>query len=56
MGRVSHSFMVIPDCPYPLLEQDILSKMGTQIHFLPNRPQLTGSKGKTSLIDQKPKA
>ena len=44
MGWVSHSFMVIPDCPYPLLGQDLLSKMGAQIHFLPGRPQLTGLK------------
>ena len=45
MGWVSHSFMVIPDCPYPLLGQDLLSKMGVQIHFLTDRPQLTGPKG-----------
>ena len=41
MGQVSHSFMFIPDCPCPLLGQDLLSKMGAQIHFLPNGPQLT---------------
>ena len=57
MGQVSHSFMVIPDCPYPLLGQDLLSKVGAQIHFLLDGPQLTGPKGepmhgrKTSLTD-----
>lgn len=33
MGRVSHSFMVIPECPYPLLGQDLLTKVGSQISF-----------------------
>ena len=63
MGWVSHSFMVIPDCPYPLLGQDLLSKVGAQIHFLLDGPQLTGPKGepmgggKTSPTDpcQEPK-
>ena len=32
-GRVSHSFMVIPECPYPLLDRDLLTKMGAQICF-----------------------
>jgi hypothetical protein len=45
MGQVSHSFMVILDCPYPLLAQDLPSKMGAQIQFLPDRLQLTGPKG-----------
>ena len=35
MGQVSRSFMVIPDCPYPLLGRDLLTKIGAQIHFLP---------------------
>ena len=51
MEWVAHSFRVAPDCPYPLLVGDMLSKMGAQIHFLPDGPQLTGSKGKTSLTD-----
>ena len=34
-GRVSHSFMVIPECPYPLLGRDLLTKMGAQIRFHP---------------------
>ncbi|KAF0880497.1 POK7 protein, partial [Crocuta crocuta] len=33
VGRVPHSFMVIPDCPYPLLGCDLLTKLGAQIHF-----------------------
>ena len=45
MGRASHSFMVILDCSYPLLGLNLLSKMGAQIHFLPDEPQLTGPKG-----------
>lgn len=34
-GRVSHSFMIIPDCPYPLLGRDLLTKLGAQITFQP---------------------
>ena len=45
MGRASHSFMVILDCSYPLLGLNLLSKMGAQIHFLPDTPQVTGPKG-----------
>jgi len=37
--------MVILDCPYSLLERDLLSKMGAQIHFLPEGPQLRGPVG-----------
>ncbi|XP_062062404.1 uncharacterized protein LOC133770372 isoform X3 [Lepus europaeus] len=32
-GRVTHSFLLVPDCPYPLLGRDLLSKVGAQIHF-----------------------
>ena len=42
-GRVSHSFMVIPECPFPLWGRDLLTKMGAQIHFLP---------GETKILDQ----
>lgn len=45
VGRVSHSFIVIPDCPYPLLGRDLLTKMGAQIHFLPEGPQVRGLQG-----------
>lgn len=34
-GRVSHSFLIIPDCPYPLLGRDLLTKLGAQITFQP---------------------
>ena len=43
VGQVSHSFMVIPECPFPLLGRDLLTKMGAQIHFL---------LGKTKILDQ----
>jgi hypothetical protein len=45
MGWVSHSFMVIPDCSYLLLGQDLLTKMGAQIHFLLEGPQVKGPQG-----------
>ena len=31
--RVSHSFLVIPECLAPLLGRDLLSKVNAQIHF-----------------------
>ena len=42
-GWVSHSFMVILECPFPLLGRDLLTKTGAQIHFLP---------GETKILDQ----
>ena len=30
---MSHSFLVIPECPAPLLGRDLLSKVNAQIHF-----------------------
>lgn len=33
--QVSHSFLVIPEYPVPLLGKDLLSKVDAQIHFHP---------------------
>lgn len=43
-GRVTHSFLVIPECPVPLLGGDLLTKMGAQITFTPDGPEVTQSK------------
>ncbi|KAK1338204.1 LOW QUALITY PROTEIN: hypothetical protein QTO34_001318 [Cnephaeus nilssonii] len=43
-GRVTHSFLVIPECPAPLLGRDLLTKMGAQITFTPEGPEVTQSK------------
>ena len=32
----SHSFLIIPSCPVPLLGRDLLSKLGASVHFRPN--------------------
>lgn len=32
-GPVTHSFMVLPECSYPLLGRDLLAKTRAQIHF-----------------------
>ena len=45
-GWVSHSFMVIPECPFPLLGRDLLTKMGAQIHFLPGETKILGQLGR----------
>ena len=44
-GRVSHSFMVIPECPYPLLGRDLLTKMGAQIRFHPEGARVLNKEG-----------
>ena len=31
--QVTHSFLVIPKCPAPLLKRDLLFKVNAQIHF-----------------------
>ena len=33
--QVSHSFLGIPECPAPLLGQDLLTRVNAQIHFDP---------------------
>ncbi|XP_059537141.1 uncharacterized protein LOC132226566 [Myotis daubentonii] len=45
-GQVSHSFMVIPECPYPLLGRDLLTKIGAQITFRQGGPQVTDEEGR----------
>ena len=37
--------MVIPECPYPLLGRDLLTKIGAQITFRQGGPQVTDGKG-----------
>ncbi|XP_060002284.1 uncharacterized protein LOC132518300 [Lagenorhynchus albirostris] len=46
IGRVTHSFLIIPECPYPLLGRDLLSKVGAQIHFQPEGSTITDNKGR----------
>ncbi|CAD7676918.1 unnamed protein product [Nyctereutes procyonoides] len=44
-GQVTHSFLLVPDCPYPLLGRDLLSKVGAQIHFQQKGATITGAGG-----------
>lgn len=37
-GEVTHSFLVIPECPAPLLGRDLLTKLGARITFTPGGP------------------
>lgn len=39
-GTVQHSFLVLPDCPVPLLGRDLLTKLGAQISFTARGPEL----------------
>ena len=45
MDQVSHSFMVIPECPYQLLGRDLLTKMGAQICFHPEGAKVLNKEG-----------
>lgn len=44
-GKVTHSFLHVPDCPYPLLGRDLLTKMRAQIHFEKEGVTISGPKG-----------
>ncbi|CAD7676526.1 unnamed protein product [Nyctereutes procyonoides] len=44
-GQVTHSFLLVPDCPYPLLGRDLLSKVGAQIPFQQKGATITGAGG-----------
>ncbi|XP_062932764.1 uncharacterized protein LOC134361693 [Cynocephalus volans] len=39
--QVTHSFLVIPECPAPLLGRDLLTKLKAQIQFSAKGPQVT---------------
>lgn len=43
LGRnlVTHSFLVIPECPTPLLGRNVLTKLKAQITFAPSGPELS---------------
>ena len=43
--QVSHSFLVIPECPAPLLGRDLLTKVNAQIHFDPGGMSLMDGLG-----------
>ena len=43
--QVSHSFLVIPECPAPLLRRDLLTKVNAQIHFDPGGMSVTDGLG-----------
>lgn len=36
----------MPDCPYPLLGRDLLTKVGVHIYFSPEGAHLTGAGGR----------
>lgn len=39
-GTITHSFLVMPDCPYPLLGRDFLQKLQATISFTPDSAKL----------------
>lgn len=40
-GQVIHSFLVIPECPTPLLGRDLLTKLKAQVRFTQTGPEVT---------------
>jgi len=42
-SKVTHSFLHVPDCPYPLLGHDLLTKLKAQIHFEEGETRVTGT-------------
>lgn len=49
-GTVTHSFLHVPDCPYPLLGRDLLTKLGAQINFKEQEIRVTGPQGQSLCI------
>lgn len=43
--QITHTFMVIPECPHPLMERDLLIKTGAQIHFDPEEMRMLDKDG-----------
>lgn len=43
-GQVTHSFLVIPECPAPLLGRDLLTKLKAQIRFTQEGPKVEWGK------------
>jgi predicted aspartyl protease len=39
--QVTHSFLVVPESPAPLLGRDLLTKIGAHIHFEPDKVIVT---------------
>lgn len=50
MGRVTHSFLVIQECPYPLLGHDLLAKTKAQTYFSDEGDKLLSKDGKPSHV------
>ena len=50
MGPGSHSFLVIPNCPYPLLGRDLFTKVGAQITFNKDGVSIANQDGQTIQI------
>ena len=46
-SQATHSFLVIPECPAPLLGRDLLTKLKAQVHFTSKGPEVTW--GETSV-------
>lgn len=40
-SQVTHSFLVIPECPTPLLGRDLLTKLKAQVQFTSEGPEVT---------------
>lgn len=40
-SQATHSFLVIPECPAPLLGRDLLTKLKAQVHFTSKGPEVT---------------
>lgn len=49
-GTVTHSFLLVPDCPYPLSGRDLLSKVGAQIQFQDQEVKVTRPEGESLCI------
>lgn len=49
-GQVTHSFLVIPECPTHLLGRDLLTKLKSQIQFTPSGPEAKWEEHTTMIL------
>ena len=47
---VTHSFLVIPECPAPLLGRDLLTKLKAQVQFTSEGPQVSWGKAPVACL------
>ena len=49
-NKVTHSFLVIPECPAPLLGRNLLTKLKAQVQFTSDGPEVSWNKNPVACL------